>query len=699
MSLITVDHVWRDFVTPGIPSTGTHDVDKAEVRRYLKIQEGVRQNGVVFVDTLANLQAITDRTDYTGAVVSDDSVASNNGTYYWLTDEWIKLRDLDGTLTRLSQTNSDINDIVAVPQGGVGTLGADTFIMTFGANNDSAMSLDVGDGNGAVPLRSFSGVDAPANMIVTGRPYLIQNGTTERLVLAGFTEDTAQAQEAAAQAAISAAAAQQAAVDAQSIANFDAVYEALGVPLYSFLGEDVEPEDVTDWSDTFDLAAASGEVVIIPRGIFPFSRKITGFPASGGGFRGAGFSTLLQPTFSDDHYIEIGNGTDEFIAQYFSGFRIWPTVTQDAGFYAIHTRKTTQSTFDQLFIGSLRDLLANSLAHRISNGIRYDQFAEVVVSGQGQITVSGNGIAMSGGPAGQFGAEIEINERMRFLYCDVGVRIGGGCGGVYINSIDTSICRVGVQIDRTLESVVNREVFFGDKCVLDLSTDFNLNIEGSACHFVLLDNTWLSGNNDDMQTMMRIAPKADSITPVILMNGGIVKNCFADGIQNNGANLFINGTHFEDIGTSSNGGHAIFTPNAGAETRLDGCSFTRIGNATRGNAINVDPGVVGHAKNCSFSLTGQAAINDPSPNFIVRHNEGWVTEKVGQNAVNIGNTSVTFAHGMNGTPNVLVTPNSILGAAGAAYWAVSADATNITVSVNATLSGVWSFTWQGIVTP
>ncbi len=465
--------------------------------------------------------------------------------------------------------------------------------------------------------------------------------------------------------------------------------------LYDFLAPGVDPTGVTDWFAPLSAAAQSGMVVKLPGHVLPYSAKFTFTQRVGAGFEGEGYDTVLQPTFTNDDFIRIGDDVNGFVGYRFSNFRIWPTGVQQAGKQVFRAQRLTQSEFDNVWLGSLEDYGAAG-GHRIAHGYFFERFADIVVKGQSQIVVAQDGVRMHGGD-GTFGAEISLDERLRFLNCDTAVRVGGGCGGVYAADIDVSICGNGVVIDKTLSNVRNREVFLSDRCVLDLCSSYNLNIEGSAVDRVMIDGAWLASNSNAAGNLLRCAPvDGSAVRPLIHMTGGRLFNAQGTAANLNGCIVVLDGVEITDNGLAAGGGHGIDAPNANVDLIVRNCIICRNGNATKGDGIQTVAGVTGLIANNMISGNGQLGVDSPSTALEVRHNPGFATESRGDSQINGSASSVVINHGLARTPvNIQVTPKTILGASAVAYYRVtSITSTQFTVEANGALNATpWLFHW------
>lgn len=392
--------------------------------------------------------------------------------------------------------------------------------------------------------------------------------------------------------------------------------------LYDYLPVGTNPDDVTDWKDALQAAAASGKIVRLPERTLPYSAKFS-FTANrvGGGFIGAGYNTLLQPTFANDDFWRVGDDVNGFVGYVFQDFRVWPTVVQNAGKAVGRFYRLTQSVVSRVWLGSQEDY-DTAAGHRLAHGWSFERFAEIILDGQNQIVVAQDGLRMHGGVDGLFGAELLVDRRVRFLRCDTAVRIGGGSGGVYLESLDTSLCGNGVVIDKTLAAIANREIFLGNHCVLDVCSSYNLNIEGSSVYLVQLDDAWLSSNSNAAGALVRIAPETDAVKPVLQMTGGKLRNSQGSAMLLSGGRVLLSAVEISANGQAAGGGHGIEALNANVELVVMGCDLRNNGKVAKGFAITAVAGVTGYIEGNRISGNGQGTISNASSTLEIRHNQG-----------------------------------------------------------------------------
>ncbi|MDX2277447.1 MAG: DUF2793 domain-containing protein [Hyphomonadaceae bacterium] len=449
--------------------------------------------------------------------------------------------------------------------------------------------------------------------------------------------------------------------------------------LYDYLPVGTNPDDVTDWKDALQAAAASGKIVRLPERTLPYGAKFS-FTANrvGGGLIGAGYNTVLQPTFATDDFWRVGDDVDGFVGYVFQDFRVWPTVVQNTGKAVGRFYRLTQSVISRVWVGSQEDY-ATAGAHRIAHGWSFERFAEIVIEGQNQIVVTQDGLRMHGGADGLFGAEILVDRRVRFLHCDTAVRIGGGCGGVYLESLDASLCGNDVVIDKTLAAIANREVFLGGHCVLDVCSSYNLNIEGSSVYLVQLADTWLSANSNAAGALIRIAPETDAIKPLVQMTGGKLRNAQGSAALLSGGRVILNGVEISANGQAGAGGDGIEALNSNVELIVVHCDLRNNGNATKGMGITAVAGVTGYVEGNRFSGNGQGNIDNASASLEVRHNHGiGKTQPINQR----------WNEDYSGTSQSVASGAEIVLAAGSGYIELTDDTSGAMALFRANAGGV-----------
>lgn len=206
----TIDTVYRDYNTAGVPASGDHKPRKADIRSLLKqIQNS--SGLAVTRNTLAALQAVTPTSDdYMGVVLADPTPA-NNGFYSRVASAWVKGRGLPDTFAELASV-AGTNTVTASYESGVNPSDVQVFFIEPISTNTGAVTLN---GN---PVRNVNGDELAAGEWTAGRLIMLVNRTTEWRLLSDPDADGA-----AASAAASADIAVAAAIDAQAAVTYTRV--------------------------------------------------------------------------------------------------------------------------------------------------------------------------------------------------------------------------------------------------------------------------------------------------------------------------------------------------------------------------------------------------------------------------------------------------------------------------------------------
>ena len=129
----------------------------------------------------------------------------------------------------------------------------------------------------------------------------------------------------------------------------------------------------------------------------------------------------------------------------------------------------------------------------------------------------------------------------------VGLHVGGGFGGLYVDSTDIINNATNVLIDRGIVDAANRECFFGPGCYIDTAdttrtaTTYNgicVDIQDTS-GFVFFNNTWIATCGTAIRT-------GASFSGTVQIDSGIIFNCF-NTFGGNGNGIEIGSTHAKVI--------------------------------------------------------------------------------------------------------------------------------------------------------
>jgi hypothetical protein len=280
--------------------------------------------------------------------------------------------------------------------------------------------------------------------------------------------------------------------------------------------------------------------------------------------------------------------------------------------------------------------------------------------------------------------------------------------------------------DVTAIKVTNRTAsMIVQNVVVDLATA--VVVEGAESAFIAFNNLYTKGDGvvlnvaDSHIIGNRIGYGSRGIVGSV--GGSIIEGNFIWGMSGNGIEIvgdknIIIGNHIEDclngiqirghqniinsnnIGYLKSGGIGIYLKYSGEWTTIVGGRFHElpIGIKLEGDVnatiadnffVNVGNGIVleggderTHIHNNIFDNVTTPISGSRVPYIgLIKHNKGYTTENKGTAVIPAGTTSVTVAHGLVGTPNVVkVTPRENIGA----VWVSARDATNITISCETT---------------
>ncbi|KZL15704.1 hypothetical protein [Pseudovibrio sp. Ad37] len=143
MNFLTKEFIYRDRETFGVGSTDPHKPKKEEIIAYLGQMEIAATLGAVIVKTKAELDTVTDKPDYTPAIVGADPNQALSGYYQWLGNTWNYVRDLADSITRLINIGGTGNAITAELRLGVSLSAVELAFFVPAHNNTGAVTITV----------------------------------------------------------------------------------------------------------------------------------------------------------------------------------------------------------------------------------------------------------------------------------------------------------------------------------------------------------------------------------------------------------------------------------------------------------------------------------------------------------------------------------------------------------------------------
>lgn len=294
-----------------------------------------------------------------------------------------------------------------------------------------------------------------------------------------------------------------------------------------------------DAAAALNTALASGERFVLPNTEIRFGSGLT-LTNDNGGFIGQGKGSRLVSTFATGDPLAIGDGTNEISGVRFENFSLFSTVNRTGG-AAIHATKCTDAEFLFLRVGSRDDDAAIGNYHY--DGIYLDRFSDADIIG-GEIVGKNELIKLRGNADQSIGAECTMGGGLLLYKGAVGVHVGGGCGGVKMESMDISIAATGLLIDQALTATYNREVIVQPACSIDSCTGNNIVIDqatSSVARFIFRGN-WVAGSVGHGIWVKNANGARVFVSSMLYANGG-------DGLRIDDTNAYVVFAGEADINT------------------------------------------------------------------------------------------------------------------------------------------------------
>lgn len=222
----------------------------------------------------------------------------------------------------------------------------------------------------------------------------------------------------------------------------------------------------------------------LPPGTYRFSTTLTVGARAGVVIEGAGgFNSILSyngPATNID-LLQFGSMTGVSAGWTLQGFRITSEtmMTDGAG---IHIQQMVRGTIYNVTVDGQEG------SFMLYHGIWFDRVDQVAFThftcNAQQDAVRVNGMAM----APRADLLIQIG---KISDSGVGIRVGGNFGGLCVDQTFISACARGIIIDNTLNAVGNRELFFGNGCVVDFCTYDNVVIDEGGNGVTITINGWV----------------------------------------------------------------------------------------------------------------------------------------------------------------------------------------------------------------
>ncbi len=165
----------------------------------------------------------------------------------------------------------------------------------------------------------------------------------------------------------------------------------------------------------------------------------------------------------------VGDGVNSYTGWSLTGFTINSSTVMTSG-AALRLRRMQNGN-------QMHDVAAGSLsqpAKNLWNGIWLDNVNVFKYIGF-IIQVQNEGLMMNGGPSGDEGSDIYLDDGT-ITFCSVGFHVGGGQGGVYFDKVLAFGNGTNYLVDNALAARRNREIFWGDLSISDACVNYGIYI-------------------------------------------------------------------------------------------------------------------------------------------------------------------------------------------------------------------------------
>ena len=269
-------------------------------------------------------------------------------------------------------------------------------------------------------------------------------------------------------------------------------------------------------------AVSSGSVIFIPAGIYNFSQSLI-FSDKKVSWVGAGSSSSILlytgANTTNDCFVWGDNVSEVNQIEITGiGFKSSTKMTAGAG---VHFRLLTRSNLQDVTFGTQDDNPLMNFYH----GVWFDG-VDLIHLNTFQCWTSGDGLRVNGkNGSGTVGPRADLFiSHGKIGQCTVGVHIGGGFGGFYLDSTDVIGNGTNMLIDYSIVPYANRETFVGAGALFDgagNSLGVNIDVQDTS-GFILFTGSW----NGSTSILVRVGSNFYGSLSWI---GGILVNAFNTG--------------------------------------------------------------------------------------------------------------------------------------------------------------------------
>lgn len=294
-------------------------------------------------------------------------------------------------------------------------------------------------------------------------------------------------------------------------------------------------------------------------------------------------------------------------------FSIDSSVAKSAG-WAINTFQSSRTHIQNISMSPPELVPATP---NLKHGIWFNQFDYCTVDAC-TIIVSGTGVKANGNSSSLFGAGLFISGGTKIFTNNVsgsiGVQLAGGAGGVVFGAVDIIGCENNVQIDVSVVSAPNREIFFTASCTVDSAGFSGINVLPNSGSVLDISGTWIASSGQTNATGSGLLIQSPNASLYSQVSGARFFNNGGGGIISNAGVMVINGGLYRVNGKGASGGHGISFPTANTMgITITGAQVIDNGTASVGFGIFIQSGVTNTNIQCnSVRNNAQGQIGDSS---------------------------------------------------------------------------------------
>lgn len=363
------------------------------------------------------------------------------------------------------------------------------------------------------------------------------------------------------------------------------VAQSSAIDLRTFLPSGYVTDGSVDYTTEVQNAYNIGGYIQVP----PFTIGITTIDVVVSGTVTAGYGSLsifqqMPSAAADDIFTITSDAAGNLKNIKFQDFLVLSAATKTSG-HAFNAVYATRMEFHNVKISAPEHGYAD-----LWDGIYFDKFDNCLVN-NGYFGVQNDAIKARGTAGSTFGSELTIDGRTRIVnQADIGIaiHIGGGAGGVYLDSVSSSGHSNGILVDDTLQpGTKNRSIHLGSQLVVDSCGSTGILFGANSANIVNMTGGWVASCLEGIKVMAG-QPSAFKLN---ISGGTRIFANLQDGIILNDGQVNIDGAFIQNNGATSPYGHGVDVPTAFDGLGITGSAITANGASGTGYGMSIVTGM------------------------------------------------------------------------------------------------------------